>query len=161
MDGRRTFHWASTKLYGLPQPYNVKIASHGGNCPADTQNPWVLPLEQEIPSIEKKRFNIKRGINRMGSAPKNKNLQSPRPPQPLLMMPRCCVFSNASTMIFVIFWGSWTGCCRTQKSFKNLWCCNDFFIRKESKKCYDELIIETLTTLYTHTPVEKSKLKRI
>lgn len=38
-----------------------------------------------------------------------KNLQFPRPPHPLLMMPLCPVFSNASTIIWVIFSGSWTG----------------------------------------------------
>lgn len=37
------------------------------------------------------------------------DLQFPRPPQPLLMMPLCPVISNAFTIISVIFSGSSTG----------------------------------------------------
>lgn len=45
----------------------------------------------------------------------NWNLQFPRPPQPLLMMPLCPVISNASTIIWVIFTGSSTGWHQKQK----------------------------------------------
>jgi hypothetical protein len=94
----------SSKSLYLPLLCIAEKASHEGSCLVDIQNLLVLSLPKNSGVIRTESEHMPR--KQKAEHTQERNLQVPRPPQPLLMIPLCPVIYSALTIISVIFCGS-------------------------------------------------------